>query len=444
MKWLIRISLACLLFLIYSRPVQSQLIKDLQKRAEWKLKQKANQKVDEAIDKTVDGKPKKKDTSAKEDEKTKKKAGDPNEADDKETTGDTDSKGTSTRSFKSYSKFDFVAGEKLVVFEDFSKDAVGDFPMHWNTNAGGEVVTVEGTDARWLKLPKEGIFHPEFIKDLPENFTLEFDLMCTDPFSYYSTALMVNMVQLNQPSEFENWGRFIRSDNKGARFSIHPTSAGNGSGRLEFFWIENRKESMKNEVDVSQFHAKTDNIAHISIWRQNQRMRIYVDEEKVFDLPKAIPPSTKLNALLFALGGYHDKADHYLISGIRLAVGAPDTRHKLINEGKYSTTGILFDVNSDKIKPESYGTLKDLASVLKENESVKVKVIGHTDSDGDAGANMELSKKRAAAVKASLITDFGIDAGRIETDGKGASQPVGDNAKAEGKAQNRRVEFLKL
>lgn len=443
MKRFIRISFAFLLFFIFSQPLQSQLIKDLQKRAEWKLKQKANQKVDDAIDKTVDGKPKKKDTSAKENDKAKKKPSDSSASGSVESGINGDSKSSATKSFKSYSRFDFVPGEKLVVYEDFSKDAIGDFPMHWNTNAGGEVVSVEGSDARWLKLPKEGIFHPEFIKDLPENFTLEFDLMCTDPFSYYSTALMVNMVQLNNPAEFENWGRFIRSDNKGARFSIHPTSAGNGSGRLEFFWIENRKESMKNEVDVSQFHAKTDNIAHIAIWRQNQRMRIYVDEEKVFDLPKAIPPSTKLNALLFSLGGYHNKEDHYLVSGIRLGVGAPDTRHKLINEGKYSTTGILFDVNADKIKPESYGTLKDLAAVLKENGGVKVTVIGHTDSDGDAGRNMELSKKRAAAVKAILVTEFGIDASRIETDGKGASQPVGDNTKTEGKAQNRRVEFVK-
>ena len=79
-----------------------------------------------------------------------------------------------------------------------------------------------------------------------------------------------------------------------------------------------------------------------------------------------------------------------------------------------------------------------------ENSSVTVKIIGHTDADGNAAANLNLSKLRAEAVKESLIKDFGIDASRLQTDGKGASQPVDTNSTAEGKANNRRVEFVKL
>jgi outer membrane protein OmpA-like peptidoglycan-associated protein len=104
----------------------------------------------------------------------------------------------------------------------------------------------------------------------------------------------------------------------------------------------------------------------------------------------------------------------------------------------------LFDVNSDKIKSASYGTLKEIATVLNENADVKVKIVGHTDSDGDDAKNLELSKKRAAAVKAALSAEFGIDASRMETTGMGETKPAGDNKTAEGKAQNRRVEFVKL
>ncbi|MEZ4901156.1 MAG: OmpA family protein [Spirosomataceae bacterium] len=132
------------------------------------------------------------------------------------------------------------------------------------------------------------------------------------------------------------------------------------------------------------------------------------------------------------------------ISDLRVSVGAPDTRNKLLSEGKFSTTGILFDVNSDKIKPESYGVLKDIAGVLTENANVKVRIVGHTDSDGDATKNLDLSKRRAASVKASLATEFGIDAARMETDGKGQTQPAASNTTPEGKANNRRVEFIKL
>lgn len=140
----------------------------------------------------------------------------------------------------------------------------------------------------------------------------------------------------------------------------------------------------------------------------------------------------------------HTQEDKYFISNIKLAIGAPDTRNKLITEGKFVTTGILFDVNSDKIKPESYGVIKEIATVLKENPDVKIKIIGHTDSDGDDKLNLELSKKRSLSVKNALNKDFGIDSSRIETDGKGESEPAAPNDTPANKAQNRRVEFIKI
>jgi outer membrane protein OmpA-like peptidoglycan-associated protein len=108
------------------------------------------------------------------------------------------------------------------------------------------------------------------------------------------------------------------------------------------------------------------------------------------------------------------------------------------------THGILFDVNSSTIKPESYGSLKEMADLLKEYADVKVKIVGHTDADGKDADNLELSKQRAASVKVALAKDFGIDEGRMETDGKGESEPIDKNDTPAGKANNRRVEFIKL
>ena len=101
-------------------------------------------------------------------------------------------------------------------------------------------------------------------------------------------------------------------------------------------------------------------------------------------------------------------------------------------------------MNSDKIKPTSYGTLKEIATILTENADVKVKIIGHTDTDGDDAKNLDLSKRRAAAVKTALSKEFNIDESRLDTDGMGETKPVADNNTSEGKAQNRRVEFIKL
>jgi OmpA-OmpF porin, OOP family len=348
-------------------------------------------------------------------------------------------------SLQTYSKFDFMPGEKVIVQEDFSQDELGDFPAKWNTNSTGELVNVEGTKSKWLSLTKDGVFLPEFITNLPENFTLEFDLLTNTEFNFYSTAFNVVMANLPSAKDFTKWGRFKHDAVSGIEVYFHPTSAGSSSGRTGYnIYDKNNHSEMKNETNTSQLFAKVNNYARVSIWRQKQRLRVYMNEEKVWDLPRAMSAETAYNALIFAVAEFHKPEDRYLISNLRLAVGAPDTRNKLITEGKFVTTGITFDVNSATIKPESYGTLKTIAQVLQDNPDVRVKIIGHTDADGDDNSNMSLSKKRSEAVKSMLSSDFGINSSRMESDGKGESQPVGDNKTSEGKANNRRVEFLKL
>jgi OmpA-OmpF porin, OOP family len=411
---------------------------NLLKRTTNKLKQKVDQKVDEKIDKavnkTVDG------TDDAISNGTKKKST------DKQATGESAStnSGSKSSSFKSYGKYDFIAGEKVVAMEDFSQDAIGDFPDKWNTNASGEVVTLEGQKGKWLKLGKEGVFMPEFINNLPENFTLEFDMACNENFSFYSYGLSVAFAQMTKPAkEFTNWKQHGH-DKDGVMVRFHPKDAGGNKGLMRYAIFEAGKETMRNEASSLAFHGKSgNNIVHVSIWRQKQRLRVYVGEEKVWDLPRAFEATKKYNSICFATGGLREEEDEMAIANMRLAVGAPDTRNKLITEGKFVTTGILFDSNSDKIKGESYGVLKEIAAVLNENPDVNVTIVGHTDSDGDDKANMELSKKRAEAVKQKLANDFSISSGRMKTDGKGESQPVAANTSAAGKANNRRVEFIK-
>src|SRR5262249_37080001 len=130
---------------------------------------------------------------------------------------------------------------------------------------------------------------------------------------------------------------------------------------------------------------------HVAMWRQKERLRIYLNEEKTWDVPKAIDPQAKLNSFILVIelkGNWN-----YYMSNLRLAVGAPDTRKKILEQNKWVTHGILFDVNSDKIKPESYGTLKEMANVLKDYPDLKVKIVGHTDADGSDAANLDLSKR---------------------------------------------------
>lgn len=352
--------------------------------------------------------------------------------------------GGSATSFQAYSKFDFVPGDKIIAFEDFSQDAIGDFPDKWNTNSTGEVVTLNKGTTHWLSLNKQGRFIPEFINSLPDNFTLQFDLQNNPNFNDYSSYFKIWMLTGGQ-TKGELAGSFLGDEKRsGAAIEFEPDNRWNHSGRGKIFTYQDGSMVINGNTNEINFLKNLDKSnVKVSIWRQNQRIRVYMDNEKVFDLPRAFEAGKNYNFLMFELPWDMKDQDAYYISNITLAEGAPDTRNKLISEGKFSTTGILFAVNSATIKPESYGSLKDIANVLAENSSVRVKVIGHTDSDGDAKLNLELSKKRAASVKDALVKEFGIDASRIETDGQGASQPVASNSTPEGKAQNRRVEFVK-
>jgi outer membrane protein OmpA-like peptidoglycan-associated protein len=217
-----------------------------------------------------------------------------------------------------------------------------------------------------------------------------------------------------------------------------------GSARFSVYSIsENLQRSSPNTTDIKAF--KEGEINRLSFAFNKQRFRVYLNEKKVIDLPRLLIAGVNINNVNLRTWYWNTNEDYsILIKNLRIAQGQPDTRNDLITHGKIVTHGILFDSGSDKIKPESYGTLKDIAATLKENSSVKVKVVGHTDSDGTDDANLDLSKRRAAAVKDALVKEFGISDSQLETDGKGESEPVGLNDSQEGKANNRRVEFIKL
>jgi outer membrane protein OmpA-like peptidoglycan-associated protein len=431
MKWFITIFFVISTFCSHAQIFKKILDKTKQKTEE-RISEKISEKASDAASKPIDDVTTKKEgkKSAKADENTSAIPGNSKEE---------------KKSLSTYSKYDFVPGEKILVYEDFSQDAIGDFPDKWNTNGSGEVVNVEGEIGKWLKINKKGRFIPEFINNLPENFTLQFDLICNENFSFYSDPFSLMLLSGATGKAFE-YSFIIYEKRSGVKIDLHPHNAGNTGGNAQIETFQDGERLINNDLQTTQFNAVNGNTKiRVSIWRQKQRIRVYLNEEKVFDLPRAFAPGKDYNLALFELtNGMSQDNDQYLFGNIKLAVGTPDTRSKLITEGKFVTSGILFDVNSDKIKPESFGVLKDIASVLKENPTVKIKIVGHTDSDGDDQANMDLSKKRSASVKMALVKEFGITEERIVTDGMGERQPVTNNNSPEAKANNRRVEFIKI
>ncbi len=115
----------------------------------------------------------------------------------------------------------------------------------------------------------------------------------------------------------------------------------------------------------------------------------------------------------------------------------------LAQAGHVEVPGIFFDSNKSEIKPESKPALEEVAKLLKANPSLRVWVVGHTDSVGGMEPNQKLSEARAGAVVKTLVTEQGISAVRLKGYGVGPLSPVASNDSEEGRAKNRRVELVK-
>jgi len=327
------------------------------------------------------------------------------------------------------SKYDFIPGEKVIFFDDFASENIGDFPVQWNTTGSGEVVTTTLAEGRWFNITNaKGITTLDTPVELPENYTIEFDVIPHKDAKNNNSNFNFYLLSTSKPKDLM-YG-VARPGDAGVKFGFEYNNYYKAyyNDKAKTPDLSGREEEPKLKADIKY---------RISVWVQKERIRLYVGEEKVFDLPKAISKGFKYNMIRFD-GGTP------MLSNVRIATGLPDMRNKLLTEGKLVSYGIYFDVNKDVVKPESYGTIKEIATILKENQSVKIKIVGHTDSDGEDKSNLDLSKRRSASVKNVLVKDFGIDAARIETDGKGESEPVAPNDSAVNKALNRRVEFIKI
>jgi outer membrane protein OmpA-like peptidoglycan-associated protein len=432
---------------------------NLKEKLKNKANDRANQRVDEGIDKSFDAvengvknsSKKKEQGSEDNEEQTSDQSSEQKSTNDKSNplnkpkfgaqgnvnNSNNNSGSTSTSSsaqtptLKSATKYDFVPGDKVILYEDFSQDEIGDFPALWTTNGSGEVRTLNLFPGKWLYLnARDKVYH--LMKDLtlPDNFIFEFDIVPQDDpsyegaFSLYFTLYNGNGEYLDDALYPGTGGLHITCKNEGWEgmgYKEGATETTSGSSELA-------------PVDLSKSN-------HVIVWVQKRRLRIYHKGQKALDLPTIMYDGVKINRLRFSLWGGQGLA---YISNLRFTTAKPDMRSKLFTEGKIVSYGIYFDVNSDKVKSESYGTLKEIAAVLTENPAVRIQIVGHTDGDGDAAKNLDLSKRRAASVKNELSTTFGIAATRIETDGKGKTQPIAGNDTPANKAQNRRVEFIKL
>jgi outer membrane protein OmpA-like peptidoglycan-associated protein len=176
---------------------------------------------------------------------------------------------------------------------------------------------------------------------------------------------------------------------------------------------------------------------HVSISFNKRAFKLYLDGERTVNIPSMKQPKW------ITFRAYSNSAEMYFIRNVRIAKGAVPLYDRMLTDGKFITYGITFDVGKSTIKPESMGEITRIATLMSENPDLKFSVEGHTDSTGNATSNQTLSEARSQAVVDKLVEN-GIARDRLTAAGKGQTSPIADNGTDEGRAKNRRVEFVKL
>ncbi len=321
-----------------------------------------------------------------------------------------------------WSKFDFVPGDE-VIFEDgpAADEENGEFPSRWDLIAGQvEIANLNGENVMMFLDGGQIIPYLKSSNEdyLPEVFTVEFDfyrpkdgnrvtIYLTDQKNQRGTGIY------NDVQEFEITP--IRIDAPGGITAEH-------SGR-DYKYCEEGCWT------------------HVSLAYTKGKLKVYLDDTRLINIPHYEFNPTGFTFYPYFADAGENKA--FYAKNFRIAKGGVKYYNRVLSDGKIIVNGIRFDVNKATIKPESNGAINEIFQLMQKQNDLNFSVEGHTDSDGDEALNQTLSEARAKAVKERLIS-LGISANRLKSAGWGESKPIGENGTAEGKANNRRVEFVKF
>ena len=325
---------------------------------------------------------------------------------------------TPQQDIMAWNKFDFVSGDEIM-FEDFLiGEKLGEFPSMWDMTKGNiEVANINGENCIALfkvagitplmKTPKNY---------LPEDFTIELDFYQSDGKGLEG---MYEFCILDGNKNILFMKIWECASNKGISLNIRSTG---GEGRV-----------ISETVDFNRGWNR------LSISFNKRALKVYVNEKRVANAPNVA------QGKWFSISSYLNtgRETKFFIRNVRIAKGAVPLYDRMMSDGRFITYGITFDVGKSTIKPESMGEINRIVALMKENPDLKFSVEGHTDSTGSAATNQTLSEDRSQAVVGKLVEN-GIAADRLKAAGKGQTSPIADNGTDEGRAKNRRVEFVKI
>jgi OOP family OmpA-OmpF porin len=393
MKILPFIISACILcFCSLTAYSQIDILKKAKQKTEKKINKKIDKKLDEGLDKVFN-----EDTGEKK-EVEKEQNQDENSDNDRDA-GEVSSGESASEADPSlkWSKYDFIPGSEVIAEFD-GHDVI-------------YLMEASSTIVPYLKNAEQDY--------LPEEFTIEFD----------------GWFEKGEYTSYYIWYYDMKKQDSRGMYGKHVRNYANGA----------MAESSKGKypgVDY-EFNNEKSYWRHIAISFNRRALKVYLDDARVINIPNMEIDPTGITLSIDGYGTAGVKGFNRFVKNFRVAKGAVKLYDKLLSEGKIIANGIRFEVGKSVIRPESMGIINEVIEMMEDHPELSFSIEGHTDSDGDEDFNLKLSEERADAVKQAIVK-AGIESSRLETKGWGESDPVSDNDTPEGKANNRRVEFVKL
>lgn len=397
------------------------------KKAERSIENRVGNRIDKTVDKSLDavedsvfgsGKTKSNnDATSKSITKSQKKSSQVNDSENSTEMAE------QTKPALIWSKYDFVQGTEIIFEDDFVNEQNGEFPSRWDMTKGAiEMTEWGGEKVVWFKKTNANV--PDamlpLLKNrtsdyLPEQFTVEMDVYFHKEVKLNSNYYLF-LYDLKNQTKIMKLSAPIRIDYNSITYDLTgDTYPGQDKLKPAEGW------------------------RHIALSFNTRALKGYLDDVRVLNLPNLeINPT----GIMISAHNVSGKGKPF-VKNVRIAKGAVPLYDKFLTDGKFVTTGIRFDINKATIKPESMGTINYVLKMMTDHPELKFSVEGHTDSDGEPTANQKLSEARAQAIL-DVLVKAGINADRLKSKGWGESKPMADNDTPVGKAQNRRVEFVKI
>ena len=409
----------------------------LGERAKQAVENKIGNKIEEGVNNVLNGKKKdKKDKKAEENAESEEAAVEADETVD---------------FAQIQAKSDFKRGDTVFFEDDFAGEQLGEFPSKWDLLGGSEIEVVSIKGRKAVKIEEAKIMPlMEELKYLPEEFTIEMDVLSQPAQEGSGWDATLDYWFTGEETDGRDHDRVFSF-----RTSVETSSAQNPGGGykgIDWGWTSfnphgSQIDGAAKDAEIAKVFKKND-WNHIAFSFNKRALKIYLNYHRIVNIPNQKQPRC------WWMEGSSDSNKGVFITNVVMAKGAVELYERnatdyssavekaIAETGKFVTNNILFETGKATLKPESMEEIQKVADYMKKNPSARFEVQGHTDNQGSDKVNDPLSQQRAEAVVKAL-EEQGVDPFNLRAVGKCAHEPVADNKTDEGRAKNRRVEFIK-